>query len=469
MDANPHFDDSRVMPHSIEAEQSVLGGLMLAPDKLAAVADWLTEADFFRADHRVIFRGILALHEAGKPSDAVTLGEWIEASALGDQMGGTGYLIHLASSTPSAANLVAYAEIVVEHSRKRRVIELGSALVADGFERGETAANAAAKAQHALSQLEPVRHTGLQESKPGVLRWWTDVQARVDRPGLLGLPTPWEGVNNATKGLRGGRLYILAGRPSMGKSIIGGQLAAFTALRGTRTAFFSLEMGAEEIHQRNVAALADVPHDFLESPVSDSDYWPHLSVAIAQLRSAPLLVDDSPGLSASQIIARAERAHLQSGLGLIVVDHLHEMAVDPKDRVNALGDATRRLKGLGKRLDVPVVLLAQLNRSVTAGENKRPELSHLRASGSIEEVADAVIFIHREDYYRPETHLKGVIELNIAKGRNLRTGTVYLSNRYDVMRADDWIGPLPEPPAEPEKRTASQSRGFDRKSKSAGE
>ena len=248
----------------------------------------------------------------------------------------------------------------------------------------------------------------------------------------------------------------------MGKSIFGGQLAAFTALRDVRTALFSLEMGTEEINQRNVSALANVPHDFLESPTEDSDYWVRLSPALAELKRAPLLVDDTPHLSAAQLAARAERAHLKSALGLVVVDHLHEMAVDPRNRVDALGDAARRLKALAKHLDVPVVLLAQLNRAFASrnGADRRPTLTDLRASGSIEEVADVVMTIHREDVYDTDTHLKNVVELHIAKGRNIRSGTtIYLEGRYEVMRADDWRGPIPQPKQPEENDEAPRKSG----------
>lgn len=465
-DTDRRVETLRVPPQSTEAEQAVLGALMLQPESLSKVADWLAEDDFYRRDHRLFYRAIRELAEQNKPRDFVTIGEWFEAQGLTEQVGGAGYLVELLNATPSAANIVGWAEIVVECARKRQVIELGTKLVNLGFERAATSAQIAGEAQAGLAQLAPVRHTGLVEAKAGLLRWWRDLEARVDLPGLVGLPTPWSGLNKQTHGLRPGRLYILAGRPSMGKSIIGGQLSAFTALRGTRVALFSLEMSAEEIHQRNVAALAEVPHDFLEAPTSESDYWGRLNAAIAELRTAPLLVDDTPGLNAAQIVARAERAHLQEGLGLIVIDHLHEMAVDPKDRVNALGDAARRLKALGKRLGVPVVLLAQLNRQAAGRTDKRPDLSDLRASGAIEEVADAVIFVHREDYYHDATHLKGVVELILAKGRNVRVGTTYLRNRYDVMRADDWEGPLPEA-AQPESKP--KSRGYDARARAAGD
>jgi replicative DNA helicase len=457
----------RVPPTAVEAEQSVIGGLMIDPAALTKIADWLTAEDFYRRDHRLIYGAIASLAEKGQPVDAVTMGEWFEANGLAEQVG-AGYLVDLQRTTPSAANIVAYAEIVAEKARLRQAIEIGSSLVDKAFSRGATSADLTAQAQHALTTLAPVRHTGLLPSKAGLARWFEEVLARTDRPGLIGLPTPWSELNRATHGLRNGRLYILAGRPGMGKSIVGGQLASFSALRGTRTALFSLEMSAEEVHQRNVSALASVPHDFLEAPVEKSDYWGALNVAISQLKPAPLLIDDTPALTASQIVARAERAHLQSGLGLIVIDHLHEMAVDAKDRVNALGDAARKLKGLAKRLGVPVVLLAQLNRDSAKG-GARPTLTDLRASGSIEEVADAVLLLHREDYYKPETHLKGVVELILAKGRNMRSGlTINLRAQMEFMRFVDWEGPLPEeppPPQEPQKQT----RGYDARRAASGE
>jgi replicative DNA helicase len=461
-------EPERTPPTSIEAEQAVLGGLMIAPAALSKIADWLTAEDFYRRDHRLIFGAIVSLAEKGQPVDAVTMGEWFDANGLSEQIGGTGYLVSLANVTPSAANIVAYAEIVAEKARLRQAIEIGSALVDKAFSRGATSADLTAQAQHALTTLAPVRHTGLLPSKAGLGRWWADVLERTDRPGMIGLPTPWNALNKATHGLRPGRLYVLAGRPGSGKSITGGQLASFTALRGVRTALFSLEMSAEEIHQRNISALSGVPHDFLEAPVEASEHWGALNMALAELTGAPLLIDDTPALSAAQVCARTERAHMQAGLGLVVVDHLHELAVDPKDRVNAIGDAARKLKGLAKRLNVPVVALAQLNRDSAKGGAK-PTLTDLRASGSIEEVADAVILLHREDYFRPDTHLKGVVELILAKGRNMRSGiTLHLRSEIDRMRFVDWEGPLPEAPVE---ERAPRSRGYssDRKREAGGD
>lgn len=455
----------RVPPQSQEGEQAVLGGLLLAPAKLSEIVDWLEEADFYRRDHRMIYAGILALADKGQPFDAVTLGEWLAATH--PDAVSPGYLVDLAMRTPSAANLTAWAEIVVEASRKRRLIEAGTAMVNAAFERVTRSAEIVGSVQHDLATIAPVRHTGLQESKPGLMRWWQETQERVDRPGLIGIPTPWAELNRATHGLRPGRLYVLAGRPGAGKSIAGCNLASFASLRGVRTALFSLEMSAEEVHQRNTSALGEVPHDFLEAPTSGSEYWARLTPTIRDLRAAPLLVDDSPALTAAQICARAERAHLQSGLGLVLVDHLHELSVDPKDRVNAIGDAARKLKALAKRLNVPVVALAQLNRDSARG-GQRPTLTDLRASGSIEEVADAVLLLHREEYYRADTHLKGVVELQIAKGRNMRSGlTIHLRAELDYMRFRDWEGPLPEAPQPADE--PNRTRGFDRKRHAGGD
>lgn len=474
-DREPEIEP-RVPPHSVQSEQAVLSSLMLDPKALPKVSDWLAEEDFYRRDHRLIFRSILALVEKGKPLDAVTIGEWFEANALAEQIGGTGYLIELWNSPSSTSNITAHAEIVVEKSRLRQGIELGTELVNLGFARGATASDVSALAQSRLANMAPTRHTGLLPAKEGLNRWWDELLERVNRPGMIGLPTPWKGLNDITKGLRGGRVYVLAGRPGMGKSIIGCQLAAFTALRGVRTALFSLEMGTEEVNQRNVAALADVPHDFLESPVEDSPHWVPLNPAFDQLRRAPLLVDDTPALTANQLAARAERAHLQAAIGLVVVDHLHEMTFDARNRVDSIGDSVRRLKSLAKHLDVPVVLLAQLNRAGatrTAAE-RRPTLTDLRGAGGIEEVADVVIFVHREDAYDEKTHLKDVVELQIAKGRNIRKGTVYLHGQYDRMRADDWRGPLPQPEQLEIPQTGARKGGWrkgatDHKAQAAGE
>jgi replicative DNA helicase len=451
----------RAPPHSNEAEQAVLGGLMLRGDALLEVVDWLTEDDFYRRDHRAIYRAMCDLAQQQKPFDAVTLGEWFIAQNLADLVGGSSYVIELANTTPSAANVAAYAEIVREKSALRHLITIGTELAGEGFDaKGMTAELIAGETLRKLSQLGGIRPAGAVSAKSIVGTWFADMQRRYDEhEDLSGLPTPWAKLNELTNGLQGGDLYFLAGRPSMGKTVLGWQLAQFNAIGGGgRTYVGSLEMRASQLVQRGVASISEIPHRSLRKPslITDAE-WGVITEAATKIGAAPLVIDDQPSLTPQQIVARIEREHMRDPLTLVVVDHLHEMRLPGKDRVNELADATGMLRTLAKKLGIPVVLLGQLNRvstNRTGGHaDRRPTMAELRGSGAIEEKADVILLLHREDYYDRSTYLKGVVEVIVEKGRDLPRGEiVYLHNRYDIMRADDWEGPLPTPKDADEKK-----------------
>lgn len=454
--------DLRMPPANCEAEQNVLGALMLAPEGYAKVADWLTEDDFYRHDHRLIFRGIVGLLDSGSPVDPVTMGEWFESEGLAEQIGGTGYVIQLGSTQGSAANLVAYAEIVAEKARLRRLVEIGTRLAGGAFEPGRASADLVANATHELSGMQAARRGGLAALKPAMNEWWEALQARYASGNrMTGLPTPWLAVNDLTFGLQPGNLIVVGGRPAMGKSIIGFNLASFTALRGKRTGLFSLEMTRDEVVQRCVSALKSIPHDWLRSPATDKDSerWSDVSAAVSTMVNAPLLIDDQSALTIEQICARARRAHQQSPLSLLIVDHMHIVRLAGKDTVRELGAVSGALKALAKDLAIPVVALAQLNRGNTARADRRPTMADLRASGEIEQDADLVILLHREDYYEKDVKRHtGAVELIVGKARNAPTTTLYLQNEFQFMRADDWIG---EPPRARPQAKQQQSGGFE--------
>ncbi len=465
-------DQARVPPQSIEAEQSVLGGLMLRPESLALVADWLREGDFYRCDHQLIYRAIKELAHKGTPYDAVTLGEWFESMGLSEWVAGGAYLIELASTTPSAANITAYAEIVRDKAVLREFIDIGTKIVNDGFQpEGRDTNEIIQQARYCLMGLAPAARLGPQPAKQSLHLLYEDLLRRYQAQSLPGAPTPWRELNELTHGLQDGEVIVLAGRSNMGKSVLGFQLGAFNALRGNRTLRFSLEMTAAAATRRDVAALSEVPHSwFLEPRDGEDVYWDRVETAIRQLRDAPLLTDDRPRLSAAEIAATTQREHLRAPVRMVVVDHLHEMRVPGKQgEVVERGDALRDLKALAKTLGCPVVVLAQLNRgaaSADRAEARSPRLTDLRGSGGIEEVADVVAFIHRPDYYDPGDR-PGVIELSIGKGRDIPTGrTIYLRNRFDIMRADDLEGPLPVSATAPHR--GSFRRGNANADKAAG-
>lgn len=456
-------DIARLPPHSVDAERAVLGGLMLSASSFVKVADWLSESDFYRRDHQIIYRALCALLGASppKPADAVTMGEWLDAEGLSEETGGIGYVLEIASTTPSAANLVAYAEIVVEKSRLRRAIDIGTAMANAAFDARQPAENVFAKAHHAIGEVFGApKAGGLVPIKPALRRMFAGIEERYNAgPRLLGLPTPWADINALTKGLRPGVLYIVAGRPSMGKSIVSCQLVGFSASRGERCALFSPEMGQEETLQRMACSIGDIPHEWIETPNRDDAnedvYWSRLTTALGALSTAPLLIDDTPAIRIEQLMARARREHMRDPLKLIVTDHMHDMAVDQRAELRTeYGRIVQGHKTLAKELGIPVVLLAQLNRNVAGRSDKHPVMTDLRESGEIEQKADVILFLHREDYYDKDTHLRGTVEVIPAKGRNLRIdGSILLKNRFDVMRMDDWVGPWPEKPPEPEKAT----------------
>jgi replicative DNA helicase len=345
---------------------------------------------------------------------------------------------------------------------------MGTQLTESAYKPGTDPQQAIAETMHNLSQMQASKLRGGLESVKGAMkRMQAELMARYQRgPALLGAPWPWKKLNDCTKGLRDGVLYIVGARPSMGKSIFGLQTAVFTALRGNNTAFFSVEMGAEECMARAVACVGELPHDWVENPAKDEPdaewYWSKLTTATGQIIESPLLIDETPGLTVEQFMARARRAHMQKPLRLIVVDHMHDMGLDAKrEQRHEYGRIAQAGKTLAKELKCPVILLAQLNRK-NAGQ--RPSLTDLRESGEIEQKADVVLFLHREDYYDApdrQTHLKGVVEVIPAKGRNIRVGdTVHLQNTFSEMRMQDWIGPLPSAPEPDQKARKQNSRGM---------
>ncbi len=447
------ISELRIPPHAIDAEQAVLGGLMLAPDSLAKIADWLNEGDFYRKDHRLIYRAVTELIKHGSPVDVVTMMDWFDTNGLSDMIGGQAYLIELDAATASAANLVAYAEIVVEKSRLRAAIDAGVTLTEAAWARGADSQQIIATAAHSLAQMQASKlRGGLEPAIVGMRRMQTELMARYQQgPKLLGQPWPWHELNQTTKGLRDGELYVVGARPNMGKSIFALQAALNVALAGGRVAYFSVEMTADQCMSRAVACVGEIPHDWVENPAQediDAEFWwSRLNEATNKIISSPLLIDDTPAISIDQLTARARREHMKSPIRLVVVDHMHDMQLDPSREVrHEYGRITQGAKTLAKEFRCPVVLLAQLNRASANRGDKRPTMTDLRESGEIEQKADVILFLHREDYYTPGTHLKGLVEVIVAKGRSIRTGgTIDLRNVFSEMRMEGWEGPRPAP------------------------
>lgn len=459
-DTSP-VEQLRIPPQSVQSEQSVLGAFMIpgASESLwPKLSDWLDAKDFYRADHRAIFAAIRHLCEHDQPCDYVTVGEWIEAQGQSELIAGGAYLIELATGTPSAANAIAYAEIVADKAKLRRLIEVGTGMANAGFQPdGRDSRELIFAAQQAITELAGnPRVGGVKSMKDVGRRWYDELHKRYyDGPKLRGLPTPWAKLNALTSGLQAGNLVVLAARPSMGKSAAATNIATANALHGKRVLFFNLEMTDTSIYNRAIAAIGDIPLLWLRDPSkTDADYFPRVTPAIRDLNGSGLLIDDTPGLTHRQIIARAKREHMRGELGMVIIDHLHLIPLPGKTRETVeIGEITRDLKGLAKELNCPVLLLSQLNRAIESRPNKRPTMADLRESGNIEQDADLILFLYRDDYYAVrddrQSEYPGFVEIIVGKQREGETGKVWTRDRLAYGRIDDYEGEAPKPVSVP--------------------
>jgi replicative DNA helicase len=428
-------DGLRLPPHSIEAEQSVLGGLMLDSTAWDQVADRVTSADFYRNDHRLIFEAAAGLIERTQPCDAVTLAGHLEAQGLLDQVGGLSYLGSLARDTPTAANIRAYAEIVRERSVLRQLISAGdtiarSALDPDGREAREIV-DEAERAVFEIAERGSRGKIGFRTVK-SIL---PEVVNRIDElyhsdGKMTGIPTGFKLLDEMTSGLQPGDLIIVAGRPSMGKTTLAVNFAENAALGSNKScAIFSMEMSAESLTLRMISSLGRINQSALRSGKLQEDDWPRIDSAMTQLGTAKIYVDETPGLTPTEIRARSRRLKRERGLDLIVVDYIQLMQVagTKENRATEIAEISRSLKALAKELKVPILALSQLNRGVEQRQEKKPVMSDLRESGSLEQDADLILLIYREEFYDPNTTRKGIADIIVAKHRNGPTGEVQMT------------------------------------------
>ncbi|WP_147653665.1 replicative DNA helicase [Vulcaniibacterium gelatinicum] len=440
------IEQLRVPPQSVEAEQAVLGGLMLAPEAYDRIADRLTEQDFYRRDHQLIYRAIRELAEKSRPFDAVTLGEWFESQALSEQIGGSAYLIELASTTPSAANIEAYADIVRDKSVLRQLIEAGTTIVNDGFQPdGREIEAILDKAEQQVFAIREQGARGRNDFVPvtSALKEAFDVlQQRYESGGAVtGLPTGYTEFDQMTAGLQPTDLIIVAARPSMGKTTLALNMAEYAAMKTKETvAVFSMEMSASQLALRLISSVGRVNAARLRTGQLEDEDWSRVTSAIRLLREARIFIDDEPALSPDRLRAKARRIKREHGLGLIVIDYLQLMQVpgNSENRATEISEISRSLKALAKELKVPVIALSQLNRSLETRTDKRPMMADLRESGAIEQDADLIVFIYRDEYYNKENSPdKGLAEIIIGKQRNGPTGSIKLKFFGEYTRFDN--------------------------------
>jgi replicative DNA helicase len=447
---DPQIDQIKLPPHSVEAEQSVLGGLLIEASALDKVADLLATDDFYRREHRLIYQYVVQLSEQSKPVDVITVAEALELSGKLDEVGGLSYLGTLAQNVPSAANIRRYGEIVRERSIMRKLVEVGSDIASSAYNpAGRDAAKLLDDAESKVFEIAEAGSRGKQGfiSMPPLLEQVVErvetLYGRDNHSDVTGVATGYTDLDSKTSGFQPGDLIIVAGRPSMGKTAFSLNIAENVALNSKLpVAIFSMEMGATQLVMRMLGSVGKLnQHDLRTGRLQDDD-WGRLTHALGQLNDAPIHIDESAALSAFEIRARARRLHrVHGGLGLIIIDYLQLMSSNSnkvsENRATEISEISRSLKALAKELQVPVVALSQLNRSLEQRPNKRPVMSDLRESGAIEQDADLILFIYRDEVYNSDSPDKGKAEIIIGKQRNGPIGKVELAFRGEYTRFDN--------------------------------
>jgi len=437
----------RVPPHSVQGEQAVLGGLMLDNEAWDRVADAITAKDFYRREHQLIFDAIRRLSEVDRPFDVVTLAEELERSEELDDVGGMQYLGALANDTPSAGNVSAYANIVREQSVVRQLIKVGNKIADSGYRpEGRKVYELLDAAENQVFQIAEQQAKSSTGFRP-ITKLLTETINRIEElysseDALTGVSTGFKDLDTRTSGLQPSDLIIVAGRPSMGKTTFAMNIAENVAVSsGTPVAIFSMEMPGESLTMRMISSLGRINQQAVRSGKLEDDDWPRVTSAVNILNNAKLFIDDTAALTPTDLRARCRRLMKEHGqLGLVVIDYLQLMNAPEagENRTNEISAISRGLKALAKELNVPVIALSQLNRSLEQRPNKRPVMSDLRESGAIEQDADVIAFIYRDEVYNEDSADKGKAEIIIGKQRNGPIGTVNLTFQGQFTRFDNY-------------------------------
>ena len=452
--SDPQVDSLRIPPHSIEAEQSVLGGLLLDNSAWDKIADFVSPEDFYRYDHRLIFQHIARLISGSRPADVITVFESLSSANKADEIGGISYLNALAQNTPSAANIRRYAEIVRDRGILRKLISVSDEISGSAFNpQGKEVKQMLDEAESKIFAIaeEGSRGTqGFQEIQPLL----TQVVERIDElynrenpNDITGVPTGFVDLDRMTSGLQPGDLIIVAGRPSMGKTAFSVNIGEHVSTdSGLPVAIFSMEMGGSQLAMRMLGSVGRLDQHRLRTGRLNDEDWPRLTHAIQKLNDAQIFIDETPALSSIELRARSRRLARQCGkLGLFIVDFLQLLSANSpgETRATEISEISRNLKGLAKELNCPVIALSQLNRSLEQRPNKRPVMSDLRESGAIEQDADLILFIYRDEVYNPDSPEKGMAEIIIGKQRNGPIGSVRMTFLGQFTKFENYTGNAP--------------------------
>jgi replicative DNA helicase len=436
---DPELSQLRLPPQSLEAEQAVIGGLLLDNTAFDRVADLLRPDDFYRGDHRQIYTAITSLIDKAHPADVVTVHEALSTIGKAEEIGGLIYLNRLAQDTPSAANIRRYAEIVRDRAILRRLIAVADDIANQALNpQGRDTRSLLDEAESKIFNIneEGARGRSGFQSLPDLLSQVVDrigqLYDQSNHSGITGVPTGFTDLDKMTSGFQPGDLVIVAGRPSMGKTAFSLNIGEHVAVdQSLPVAVFSMEMGATQLAMRMVCSVGRLDQQRVRTGQLVDDDWPRLTNAIQKMQDSQLYIDETPGLNALELRSRARKLSRQCGqLGLVIVDYLQLMSsasASGENRATEISEISRSLKGLAKELQCPVIALSQLNRSLEQRPNKRPVMSDLRESGAIEQDADVIIFIYRDEVYNPDSPEKGTAEIIIGKQRNGPIGTVRLT------------------------------------------
>jgi len=437
----------RVPPHNNEAEQSVIGAIFLEPQALITAAELLMPEDFYRMAHEKIFQTMIILSDKGQAIDVVTVTEELSAKKELEDVGGISYLMEIANSVPTAANIVHYARIVEEKALLRRLIRVATSIVEDGYAREDEVEALLAEAEKKMMEVSNRKNAGdFVHIKDVLVETYDSIELLHTQKGdVTGIPTGFRDLDKITAGFQRNDLIIVAARPSVGKTAFALNVAQNVATKtNENVAIFSLEMGAEQLVMRMLCAEGNIDAQVLRTGALEAEDWRKLTMAMGSLSNAGIFIDDSPGIRVNDIRSKCRRLQQEHGLGMIMIDYMQLIAgsgTKPgENRQQEVSEISRSLKSLARELKVPVVALSQLSRGVEQRQDKRPMMSDLRESGSIEQDADIVSFLYREDYYDKETENQNMIEIIIAKQRNGPTGTVTLAfaKEYNKFVNIDW-------------------------------
>lgn len=429
---NEQFLD-RVPPQNVEAEQAVLGAIFLEPSSLTVTSEMLRPEDFYRSAHQKIFRAMVKLNDEGKAVDLIIVTEELAANKGLEDVGGVAYLSELAGSVPTAANVEYYARIVEEKSLLRRLIRTATNIAQEGYSREDEVEGLLGEAEKSIMEVAQRKNSGSFENIKDVLvRAYDNIEELANRKGdVTGIPTGFAELDRMTAGFQRNDLIIVAARPSVGKTAFALNIAQNVATKTEENvAIFSLEMGAEQLVMRMLCAEGNINAQNLRTGALTDEDWRKLTMAMGSLSNAGIFIDDSPGVRIGEIRSKSRRLKQEHGLGMIVIDYLQLIQGNGRsgeNRQQEVSEISRSLKALARELEVPVIALSQLSRGVEQRQDKRPMMSDIRESGSIEQDADIVAFLYRDDYYDKESENKNIIEIIIAKQRNGPTGTVSLA------------------------------------------